>query len=312
MVAWRQQQGGGMARMLLVVTMAVARGDVEGGGERLIGIGVASSSSVRRPKCKDNNLKKIVLQHTKSKSTSKDVKKSHTSVSLVSNKHDTLNSNVSESNANVLKAKTVNAVHHGLNLVCLSCGNDVFMISHDKCAAHEAPEMIIKFINQIQQNMKVQVLKVRSDNGMKFENKKLRNQKLVEAARTMFIFSRSPEFLSAEAISTPCFTQTHSLVHTRYNKTPYELIKGRKPNVQYFYVFGSLCDSTNDRDDLGKIKPKIEIGIFIGYYESLRGFRIYNRKTRMIMETIHVKFNELTTMASECNSSRPGLNCSNF
>ncbi|GKF25267.1 gag-pol polyprotein, partial [Tanacetum coccineum] len=86
---------------------------------------------------------------------------------------------------------------------------------------------------------------------------------------------------------------------------PYELIKGRKPNVQYFYVFDSLCYPTNDHDDLGKMKPKADIGIFVGYSKSSRGFRIYNRRTRKIMETIHVKFDELTAMASECNNSRP-------
>ncbi|GKA52705.1 retrovirus-related pol polyprotein from transposon TNT 1-94 [Tanacetum coccineum] len=75
----------------------------------------------------------------------------------------------------------------------------------------------------------------------------------------MLIFSKLPEFLWAEAVSTACFTQNCSLVHTRYNKTPYELIKGRKPNVQYFLVFGSLCYPTNDRDDLGKMKPKADI-----------------------------------------------------
>nr|GEU76005.1 putative ribonuclease H-like domain-containing protein [Tanacetum cinerariifolium] len=82
---------------------------------------------------------------------------------------------------------------------------------------------------------------------------------------------------------------------------PYELIKGRKPNVQYFYVFGSLYYSTNDCDNLGKMKPKADIGIFAGYSESSRGFNIYNRRTRKIMETIHVKFDELTAMASKCN-----------
>ncbi|GJX14085.1 zinc finger, CCHC-type containing protein [Tanacetum coccineum] len=66
------------------------------------------------------------------------------------------------------------------------------------------------------------------------------------------------------------------------------------------------------RDDLGKLKPKADIGIFIEYSESSRGFRIYNRRTRKIMETIHVKFNELTTMASECNNLEPGQNRSNF
>ncbi|GJW40635.1 gag-pol polyprotein [Tanacetum coccineum] len=116
------------------------------------------------------------------------------------------------------------------------------------------------------------------------------------------------EFLWAEAVSTACFTQNRSIILTRYNKTPYELLYGRKPNVEYFHVFGSLCYPTNDRDDLGKMKPKAEIGIFIGYSKTSRGFRIYNRCTKKIMETIHVKFDELTTMASEHNSLEPCIN----
>ncbi|GKB25383.1 retrovirus-related pol polyprotein from transposon TNT 1-94 [Tanacetum coccineum] len=94
-----------------------------------------------------------------------------------------------------------------------------------------------------------------------------------EVARTMLIFSKAPEFLWAEAIATAYFTQNCSIVHTRQSKTPYELIRGRKPNVQYFHVFGYLCCPTNDRDDLGKMKPKADIGIFIGYSESSRGFQ---------------------------------------
>ncbi|GKA00416.1 retrovirus-related pol polyprotein from transposon TNT 1-94 [Tanacetum coccineum] len=95
-----------------------------------------------------------------------------------------------------------------------------------------------------------------------------RNRTLVEAARTMLIFSRLPEFLWAEAVATTCFTQNRSIIHTRYNKTPYELLRGRKPNIAYFHVFGSLCYPTNDRDDLGKMKPKADIGVFIGYSET--------------------------------------------
>ncbi|GKB08983.1 retrovirus-related pol polyprotein from transposon TNT 1-94, partial [Tanacetum coccineum] len=107
-------------------------------------------------------------------------------------------------------------------------------------------------------------------------------------------------------------TLNRSIVHTRHNETPYELIHSRKPNIQYFHVFGSLCYPTNDRDDLGKMKPKADIGIFISYSESSRGFRIYNRITKKIMETIHVKFDELTAMASECNNLEPEMNCINF
>ncbi|GJX37944.1 retrovirus-related pol polyprotein from transposon TNT 1-94 [Tanacetum coccineum] len=196
----------------------------------------------------------------------------------------------------------------------------------------ETPEIIKKFIAQAQLNYKAKVCKIRTDNGTEFKNATLkayyeklgimqqfsiartpqqngvverRNRTLVEAARTMLIFSRLPEFLWAEAVATACFTQNRSIINTRHNKTPYELLRGRKPNVEYFHVFGSLCYPTNDRDDLGKMKPKADIGVFIGYSETSRGFRIYNRRTKRIMETIHVKFDELTAMASEHDCLEP-------
>nr|GEZ13302.1 retrovirus-related Pol polyprotein from transposon TNT 1-94 [Tanacetum cinerariifolium] len=103
-----------------------------------------------------------------------------------------------------------------------------------------------------------------------------------------------------------------SIVHTWHKKTPYELIHDTKPNIQYFHVFGYLCYPTNDRDDLAKMKPKANIGIFIGYSKSSRGFCIYNCRTKKIMETIHVKFDELTAMASECKNLEPRMNCMNF
>ncbi|GJT89456.1 retrovirus-related pol polyprotein from transposon TNT 1-94 [Tanacetum coccineum] len=79
-------------------------------------------------------------------------------------------------------------------------------------------------------------------------------------------------------------------------KIPYELIHDRKPNLTYFYVFGALCYPSNDGEDPGKLKPKADIGIFIGYAPAKKAYRIYNRKTRLIMETIHVEFDELTAM----------------
>ncbi|GJZ55745.1 hypothetical protein Tco_0610938 [Tanacetum coccineum] len=81
---------------------------------------VTSSSSVRRLESKDNNLMKRVLPNTNSKTTSKDVKNSQSSVSLASNKCDTLNSNVSTSKANVLNAKTINVMNDGSNLICVA------------------------------------------------------------------------------------------------------------------------------------------------------------------------------------------------
>nr|GEZ64099.1 retrovirus-related Pol polyprotein from transposon TNT 1-94 [Tanacetum cinerariifolium] len=60
-------------------------------------------------------------------------------------------------------------------------------------------------------------------------------------------------------------------------------------------------------ENLGKLQPKADIGIFIGYAPSKKSFRIYNRRTRRIVETIHVAFDELTAMASEQRSSGPAL-----
>nr|GEX42123.1 hypothetical protein [Tanacetum cinerariifolium] len=74
-----------------------------------------------------------------------------------------------------------------------------------------------------------------------------RNRILVEVARTMLIFSHAPLSLWAEAIATACYTKNHSIIHRRFNKTPYELIQGRKPNISYLHVFGALCYLKNDR-----------------------------------------------------------------
>ncbi|GJS27163.1 retrovirus-related pol polyprotein from transposon TNT 1-94 [Tanacetum coccineum] len=461
---------------------------------------VESSNSVRRPKSKDTKSKDSVSKNTNDKRPSAHVRKMSSSVSIDSNKRKTMHSILCQSNASVLNTKSVNAINDGLDIVCVSCGKDVFLLSHGKCVTRyalsrdskvkialfttpvaaksknlgatsvvsksslsvaktptatnkviqlilwivdsgcskhmignlsllrnfiekfmgtvrfgndhfttitgygdyvqgnltichvyyveglrhnlflveqfcdgylevafcsntcyarnlegddlltgsresnlyticiselaasspvydysrytwiyflrtkdEAPDTIINFIKQVQRNLKAQILKIRTDNGTEFKYEKLwSNRTLVEDARTMLIFSKTPEFLWDKAIATACFTQIHSIVHTRYNKTPYELILGRKSNVQYFYVFGSLCYPTNDPDDLGKIKLKADISIFIGYSELSRGFRIYNYRTKKIMEMVHVKFDELTAMASECNNLEPEFNCMNF
>nr|GEU94825.1 retrovirus-related Pol polyprotein from transposon TNT 1-94 [Tanacetum cinerariifolium] len=97
-----------------------------------------------------------------------------------------------------------------------------------------------------------------------------------------------------EAVATACYTQNRSLIHTRHHKTPYELLHNKKPDLTFFRVFGALCFPTNDNKDLGKLQPTADIGIFVVYAPSRKGYRIYNKRTRRIMETIHVQFDELT------------------
>ncbi|GKD74786.1 retrovirus-related pol polyprotein from transposon TNT 1-94, partial [Tanacetum coccineum] len=109
------------------------------------------------------------------------------------------------------------------------------------------------------------------------------------------------------AVAIACYTQNRSLILLHHEKTPYELLHDRKPYLSYLYVFGALCYPTNNSEDLGKLKAKADVGIFIGYAPTKKADRIYNRCTRRIMETIHVDFDELTTMTSEQSSSGPAL-----
>nr|GEZ95260.1 uncharacterized mitochondrial protein AtMg00810-like [Tanacetum cinerariifolium] len=134
-----------------------------------------------------------------------------------------------------------------------------------------------------------------------------RNRTLVEAAKTMLIFSRAPLVLWAEAIATACFTQNRSIIHRRFNKTPYELINGRKLDISFLHVFDALCHPKNDREDIGKLGAKGNIGFFIGYSADFCAYRIYNRRTKKIIETMNVLFDELSAMAFEQRSSKPKL-----
>ncbi|GJS81405.1 integrase, catalytic region, zinc finger, CCHC-type containing protein [Tanacetum coccineum] len=132
---------------------------------------------------------------------------------------------------------------------------------------------------------------------------KRQNQTLVEAVPTMLIFSKALLFLWAEAVATTCYTKNRSLICKCHNKTPYELFHDKKPELSYLNVFGALCYPTNDSEDLSQLKSNADIRIFIGFAPTKKAYRIYNKRTRLIIETIHVDFDELTAMASEQSSS---------
>ncbi|GJX54494.1 retrovirus-related pol polyprotein from transposon TNT 1-94 [Tanacetum coccineum] len=171
----------------------------------------------------------------------------------------------------------------------------------------ETPAVVIKFLKQIQVGLNKTVRFIRTDNGTEFVNKTLydhyekvgifhqktvlrtpqqngvverRNRTLVEAARTMLIFSKAPMFLWAEAVATACYTQNRSLIHTRHDKTPYELVHNKKPDLTFFRVFGALCYPTNDSEDLGKLQPTADIGIFVGPAQLLTAGPIISGSTQ--------------------------------
>ncbi|GJT30528.1 retrovirus-related pol polyprotein from transposon TNT 1-94 [Tanacetum coccineum] len=87
-----------------------------------------------------------------------------------------------------------------------------------------------------------------------------RNRTLVEAARTMLIFF---------------------------------LINGKKPDISFLHVFGALCYPKNDREDIGKLGTKGDIGFFIGYSATSCAYKFYNRRTKEILETMNVTFDKI-------------------
>nr|GEW66178.1 hypothetical protein [Tanacetum cinerariifolium] len=113
----------------------------------------------------------------------------------------------------------------------------------------------------------------------------------------------------AEAIATTCFTQNHSLVIPRHEKTPYHTINGQKPFVKFFHIFGSLCYIVRDGENLEKIKEKGDACICVGYSTQSRAYRVYNKRTRVIVKTIHVNFDELPQMVSDHVSFDPVPQC---
>nr|GFA54680.1 integrase, catalytic region, zinc finger, CCHC-type, peptidase aspartic, catalytic [Tanacetum cinerariifolium] len=82
----------------------------------------------------------------------------------------------------------------------------------------------------------------------------------------------------------------------------------RKSDISFLHVFGALCYPKNDREDIGKLGAKGDIGFFIGYSADSCAYRVYNRRTKKIIETMNVSFDELSMMAFEKISSKPGLN----
>nr|GFC34631.1 retrovirus-related Pol polyprotein from transposon TNT 1-94 [Tanacetum cinerariifolium] len=166
----------------------------------------------------------------------------------------------------------------------------------------ETPMFIIKFLKMIQVRLNVPVRRIRTDNGTEFVNQTLRDYYEEVGISHETSVACSPQqngVVERQAVATVCFTQNRSIIRLRHGKTPYELMHSKLPDLSFFHVFGALCYPTNDSEKVGKLQPKADIGIFIGYAPTKKAFRIYNRRTRRIVETIHVDFDELTAMASE-------------
>ncbi|KAK0583521.1 hypothetical protein LWI29_037786 [Acer saccharum] len=171
-----------------------------------------------------------------------------------------------------------------------------------------------KLQNEMNSNIR-SIKRIRSDHGREFENASFesycdslgishefsaprtpqqngvverKNRVLQEMARVMLLSNNVPRNLWAEAINTACYIGNRVFLRPGTRNTSYELWKGKRPNVSYFHTFGSKCYILNDRDQLGKFDAKSDEGIFIGYALNSRAYRVFNLKTRTVMESSNV------------------------
>ncbi|GKE47079.1 putative ribonuclease H-like domain-containing protein, partial [Tanacetum coccineum] len=122
-----------------------------------------------------------------------------------------------------------------------------------------------------------------------------KNRTLIEAARTMLADSKLPTTFWAEAVNTACYVQNRVLVIKPHNKTPYELFLGRKPALSFMRPFRCPVTILNTIDHLGKFDGKADEGFFVGYSTNSKAFRVFNSKTRIVEENLHVQFSENTS-----------------
>ena len=122
-----------------------------------------------------------------------------------------------------------------------------------------------------------------------------KNQVIQEMARVMLLNKQIPQKFWGEAVNTSCHIGNRIFFRVGTKKTAYEIWNGKKPRVKYFRVFGSKWYILNDRENLGKFDAKSDEGIFLGYSTTCRAYRVFNKRTKTVMESINVKIDDALT-----------------
>ncbi|GJR93162.1 ribonuclease H-like domain-containing protein [Tanacetum coccineum] len=160
----------------------------------------------------------------------------------------------------------------------------MFCLSPDFKLTDESIENLI--------DLKVKV--IRCDNGTGFKNKVMNQFCEMKGSKREFSVARTPQQNGAEAVNTTCYVQNRVLVIKPHNKTPYELFLGRKPALSFMKPFGCPVTILNTLDRLGMFDGKADEGLFVGYSTNSKAYRVFNSRTRIVEENMHVKFSEET------------------
>ncbi|GJV35615.1 putative ribonuclease H-like domain-containing protein [Tanacetum coccineum] len=133
---------------------------------------------------------------------------------------------------------------------------------------------------------------IRCDNRTEFKNKEMNQFGERKSIKREFSVARTPQQNGAKVVNTTCYVQNRVLVIKPHNKTPYELFLGRKPALGFMRPFGCPVTILNTIDHLGKFDGKADEGFFVGYLINSKAYRVFNNRTRIVKENIHVQFSE--------------------
>ncbi|GKC24453.1 retrovirus-related pol polyprotein from transposon TNT 1-94 [Tanacetum coccineum] len=93
------------------------------------------------------------------------------------------------------------------------------------------------------------------------------------------------KYILAEAIATACYTQNRSIIILTHKKTAYRIINDRKPSIRHLHTFGCTCYLTKDGENHDKMKEKGDLCILVGYSTQSKGYRVYNKRNQLIVES---------------------------
>ena len=120
-----------------------------------------------------------------------------------------------------------------------------------------------------------------------------KSRTLEDMTRKMLVASGLPKNFWAEALNTSCYIINKCMIKPILNKTPYELFKGRKPNITHLRVFGCKCYvHNNGKDALGKLDPRSDEAIFLRYSSHSKAYKVFNKRTLCVEESVHVLFDD--------------------
>jgi hypothetical protein len=126
-----------------------------------------------------------------------------------------------------------------------------------------------------------------------------KNRMIIEKARTILDEYKSPHNFWGEAIATTVHVSNCLFLRPVYNKMPYELLTGNKPNVSYFRIFGCKCLIKNKKERLGKLESRIIEGIFVGYVDDSHAYIYYNKSFGTVEVSCDMLFEEFNGSQEE-------------